>query len=129
MTKKEIQTRATQLLAFVQQLKNSGKNWVQANNAVYGKGGKFPELFPTSSERTAFAKLPQFKKLSELLSSFPEPAAQEELVRPIAEVSGQLRVRMPKSVHAALIKEAETEGVSLNQLIVSKLSVQLRACI
>jgi predicted HicB family RNase H-like nuclease len=34
-------------------------------------------------------------------------------------------VRLPKSVHASLAQEAQREGVSLNQSIVAKLSVQL----
>jgi predicted RNase H-like HicB family nuclease len=35
--------------------------------------------------------------------------------------SGQLRVRMPRSLHARLSDQAEREGVSLNTLIVSHL--------
>ena len=41
--------------------------------------------------------------------------------------SGQMSVRLPKSVHAALLAEAELEGVSLNKLCVAKLCMQLRA--
>jgi predicted RNase H-like HicB family nuclease len=36
--------------------------------------------------------------------------------------SGQLRVRIPKSLHAALSSEAEREGISLNTYIVCLLS-------
>ena len=36
--------------------------------------------------------------------------------------SGQLRLRMPKSLHAALSYEAESENISLNTYIVSLLS-------
>ncbi|MCY0877341.1 MAG: toxin-antitoxin system HicB family antitoxin [Firmicutes bacterium] len=36
--------------------------------------------------------------------------------------SGKLNVRMPKSLHRALAREAEMEGVSLNSLIVYKLT-------
>ena len=36
--------------------------------------------------------------------------------------SGQLRLRMPKSLHAALSNEAESENISLNTYIVSLLS-------
>jgi predicted HicB family RNase H-like nuclease len=36
--------------------------------------------------------------------------------------SGKLVLRMPKSLHRDLVFEAEREGVSLNQLITSKLS-------
>jgi len=40
--------------------------------------------------------------------------------------SGKFVVRLPRSLHAALIAEAEREGVSLNQLCVAKLAVQLQ---
>jgi antitoxin HicB len=36
-----------------------------------------------------------------------------------ARSSGQFRVRMPKTLHARLVAEAEREGVSLNMLVVS----------
>lgn len=46
----------------------------------------------------------------------PAPATQ-------ASHSGQLRVRLPRSLHARLAADADEEGVSLNTLIVSRLSV------
>jgi antitoxin HicB len=36
--------------------------------------------------------------------------------------SGNLRVRMPASLHGRLAREAEREGVSLNQWIVARLA-------
>ncbi len=36
-----------------------------------------------------------------------------------APSSGQFRVRMPKSLHAQLVAQAEREGVSLNMLMVA----------
>lgn len=45
----------------------------------------------------------------------PEP-------RTVVEFSGQLRLRMPKGLHARLSALAETESVSLNQMIVAMLS-------
>jgi antitoxin HicB len=42
---------------------------------------------------------------------------------PIREAySGNLRLRLPKSLHARLAREAEREGVSLNQWLVAKLA-------
>lgn len=49
--------------------------------------------------------------------ALPEP----ERVRPY---SGQLRLRLPRSLHARLAEEAERDGVSLNTLIVSRLSLR-----
>ncbi|MDA8228660.1 MAG: toxin-antitoxin system HicB family antitoxin [Desulfitobacterium hafniense] len=52
-----------------------------------------------------------------------------ELGRPVPEpgkttsdFSGQLRVRMPKSLHQALSEKAKEENVSLNQFILYQLS-------
>jgi predicted RNase H-like HicB family nuclease len=44
----------------------------------------------------------------------PEPMIESDR-------SGQTRVRMPRSLHAHLVADAEREGVSLNTLIVSRL--------
>ena len=40
--------------------------------------------------------------------------------------SGKLVIRMPKSLHTMLAAEAEEEGVSLNQLMLCKLSNRIR---
>jgi antitoxin HicB len=46
---------------------------------------------------------------------------------PIETLSGQLKVKLPKSLHRELAKEAQREGVSLNTLVVSRLSSQSSA--
>jgi predicted HicB family RNase H-like nuclease len=46
-------------------------------------------------------------------------------VRRLETASGNLHVRLPRSLRAALRAEAEAENISLNQLLVAKLSVQL----
>ena len=40
----------------------------------------------------------------------------------VREYSGQLRLRLPRSLHGRLVEEAELDGVSLNTLIVSWLA-------
>ena len=40
----------------------------------------------------------------------------------VREYSGQLRLRLPRSLHGRLVEQAELDGVSLNTLIVSWLS-------
>lgn len=47
--------------------------------------------------------------------ALPEP-------RTARKYSGQFRVRLPESLHAWLANTAEAEGVSLNTLVVAKLS-------
>ena len=55
----------------------------------------------------------------EALKAAGKPLPLPEKVTPY---SGQLRLRMPKSLHAALSSEAEDENISLNTYIVSLLS-------
>lgn len=55
------------------------------------------------------------KVMAEDGESIPSPTTY-------ASSSGQLRVRMPKTLHASLAAEAYVEGVSLNTYIVNRLS-------
>ena len=118
---KTIEQRAKEVLAFGRSQARKSKTWLDFSNALYGIGGKCGELFPTPSERAQFATTPEYKEIAEIMATLPGPKKNDQ------EASGQLRVRMPRSIHSALIAEAEAEGVSLNQLILSKISLQLRA--
>ncbi|MBL8792643.1 MAG: toxin-antitoxin system HicB family antitoxin [Planctomycetia bacterium] len=77
---------------------------------------------PTAKDRAAFAKLQESEQIDELLDSLPEPSVKPQR----REHSGQVNVRIPKSLHAALISEAEAEAVSLNQLVLTKLAMHLQ---
>jgi predicted HicB family RNase H-like nuclease len=46
----------------------------------------------------------------------------ERCPEPTSRYSGNLRLRLPVSLHARLVREAEREGVSLNQWLVTKLA-------
>jgi predicted HicB family RNase H-like nuclease len=69
------------------------------------------------------------KALSELkiaaeayFKALEETGKPSPLPEKIVSYSGQLRLRMPKSLHAALSNGAEDEGISLNTYIVTLLS-------
>jgi predicted HicB family RNase H-like nuclease len=50
-------------------------------------------------------------------------SASGERIPPVQRCySGKLNVRLPTSIHGRLAREAEREGVSLNQWIVTKLA-------
>jgi hypothetical protein len=125
MVRRPITARARKALAFARRLKDEGKNWLEAHNALFGIGGKCGTLFPTRSDRTAFGKTPEYEQISQLLNSFANPPPGGA-VQPLETASGNLHVRLPRSLHAALRAEAEAENISLNQLIVAKLSLLLR---
>ena len=125
MGKPSLKSRVQALLDFARNLQDSGLTWVEANNAIYGPGGRFVKLFPTKTERVAFARTEESRKIDELIDSLPEPDVRSSR----EEYSGKFVVRVPKSLHAALAAEAEAEGVSLNHLVVAKLAVQLASSV
>jgi hypothetical protein len=123
-----IAAKARQLLEFAEQRAAQAADWLELHNALFGLGGKANELFTTEAERTAFSRTPECKRIFAMMDGLPTPAVKDfgEL---LATANGAISVRLPRSVHAALLAEARAEGVSLNQLCLSKLVAQLRAVI
>ena len=119
-------TPAQQLLQTAKEAVTRCRSWIELHNAIYGVGGPFARLFPEVSDRTAFANSEEHKAITALIESLPDPDGLSEDREP-ALSAGKFLLRMPVSLHAALTKEAELEGVSLNQLCVAKLAAQLAA--
>jgi hypothetical protein len=101
---------------------------VERHNALFGLGSRATTLFPTEEERKTLVRMPEYKRILVLLDSLPQPPVKEFAELP-ATATGAIRVRLPRSVHAALLAEAKAERVSLNQLCLSKLMAQLRAVV
>jgi hypothetical protein len=114
-------TKAQQALHFAKRKVKECDNWIDFSNALFGIGGKLGELFTTEPERTQFTRTPEYEQIMQMMDELQGPEADD--------YSGHFMVRGPRSLHAALMKEAEAEGVSLNQLCISKLSMQLRAIV
>jgi hypothetical protein len=123
-----IAAKSRQLLKFAEERAEHVADWVELHNALFGLGGKATELFATESERTAFARTPESKRIFALMDGLPQPAIKN-IGELLATANGAISVRLPRSVHAALLAEAKAEGVSLNQLCLSKLVAQLRSVI
>ena len=124
MSKRTIKSRAQELLALARKLvKAPGVTWVDVNNSIYGPGGPCVRHFPSPQDRADFAKTKESTAIDELIDSLPDPPMSPQR----REYSGKFNVRIPKSLHAALANEAEAEGVSLNQLVLAKLAIQLRS--
>src|SRR5438445_12172726 len=120
-----VSAKARQLLAYAEERAGQAADWVELHNALFGLGGKATELLTTESERTAFAQTQECKRIFALLDGLPQPAIKD-FGALLATANGAISVRLPRSVHAALLAEAKAEGVSLNQLCLSKLVAQLR---
>lgn len=98
--------------------------WNEGDGGYIGTCLEFPE-------QSAFGETPE-EALAELkiaLQLAIEVCEAEGIPVPEPRVqlgySGQFRTRLPKSLHAKLVEQAEIEGVSLNQLITTYLSEAL----
>jgi len=96
---------------------------------VSGKEGddakKYQEAAVALAERTHGKTLAQAtKNARSVLELLIESARRhgEPIPPPERKHSGNLRFRLPVSLHGRLSREAKREGVSLNQWIVSKLA-------
>jgi hypothetical protein len=120
--------KARQVLEFAQERVAKAADWIELSNALFGVGGKATEVFPTEAERTAFCRTEEYKRILALMDTLPQPRVKG-FMEMVSSANGAISVRLPRSVHAALLAEAKAEGVSLNQLCVAKLIAQLRAVI
>jgi hypothetical protein len=125
---KKVLAKARQLLAFAEQRAPEAADWLELHFALFGVDGKASELFPTEGERTAFLRTAEYKRLLALMNRLPRPE-NKDIRELISSANGAISVRLPRSVHAALLAEARAEGVSLNQLCVAKLIAQLQAVV
>jgi len=112
------------LLDSAKSLASSDPTWADLSNALFDQTtGLIAKAYPTREERQRFVRSPQYKAIRELLDKAQERTGLVEGAMPAK--SGKFVVRLPRSLHAALEAEAEAEGVSLNQLVVTKLAIQL----
>jgi predicted HicB family RNase H-like nuclease len=117
-------TKAETVLKQAKRIASSCTTWADLSNALFDPvTGLVARAFPTREARSAFVKTSQYKQIRQLLTAAMERHGLVEGATP--SKSGRFVVRLPKSLHAALEREASAEGVSLNQLVVAKLSHRL----
>jgi hypothetical protein len=115
---------ANRVLKQAQDAARAVESWADLSNALFDPvNGLLIRAYPTRAEREEFLKTPQYRKIRELLAGAIDRFGLVEGATPVK--SGRFVVRLPQSLHAALEREAAKEGVSLNQLVVAKLAVQL----
>ncbi len=123
-----IQFRASRAAEAARSLAETCVSWIDMHNALFGLGGICSQLFISEIDRTAFARTPEFTEIHELIGQVRDRCGDPStLATDLSMANGRILVRVPRSMHAALLAEATAEGVSLNQLCAAKLSLQLRA--
>ena len=116
--------KGADLLERAKELAKKAETWADFSNALFDPfDGELVRALPTQDSREAFRKTKEYKRIRALLRVKMDETGLVKGATP--KKSGKFVVRLPKSLHAALEIEAETEGTSLNQLVVTKLAVQL----
>ena len=120
-----IEEKADQLVQQAEKLASQATSWTEFSNRVFAQDdGLVAKAFPRMTERRAFYQRAEYDQLNQMLLSLMKRFGIEQNAAP--KKSGKFVVRVPKTLHASLEVEAKQEGVSLNQLALSKLSVSLR---
>jgi HicB family len=115
---------ANRILKQAEDVARSAETWADLSNALFNPvDGLVTRAYPTRAERQAFMKTEQYRRIRELVGRAIDASGLVEGSTP--RKSGRFLVRLPQSLHAALEREARSEGVSLNQLVVAKLASQL----
>ncbi len=106
------------------QVASSAETWADLSNALFDpEDGLLAKAYPTRAEREQFLQSKEYAAIRQLLDAATERTGLVEGATP--KKSGKFMVRLPRSLHAALEAEAREEGVSLNQLVVTKLAMRM----
>ena len=117
-------TKAEQLVGTSQALARSAETWADLSNLLFDpQEGIVAKAYPTREERERFVQSKEYRAIRRLIDSAVERTGLVEGAQP--KKSGRFVVRLPHTLHEALEVEAKSEGVSLNQLVVTKLAVQM----
>ena len=115
---------SNRLIDRAEQAAGEAETWADLSNFLFDpREGLIARAYRTREAREAFVKTEDYRKLRQLVADSMDRHGLVAGGTP--KKSGRFVVRLPRSLHAALEREATAEGVSLNQLVVAKLSVGL----
>ena len=119
-----MKTKPEELLEAARVEATKVTTWADLSNFLFDPDdGLISKAYPVGPERSNFMKSPEYKAIRKLISDVRDRTGLIEGSTP--KKSGKFVVRLPRTLHAALEAEAEREGVSLNQLVVAKLSLSM----
>jgi predicted HicB family RNase H-like nuclease len=111
-----------------QQMLSEGTNAMEFSSRFFGPNSRLAKLGSGRKERRKLAESKLYKWLQAQVADLrkKESASFE---KDVEASSGRLTISVPKSLHAALKKEASDEGISLSELIRLKLGFSYRQVI
>lgn len=115
---------ASKILQDAERQAASVSTWADLSNAIFDPmDGLIAKAFPSLDDRKTFIKTKEYREVQHLVQAAMDRFGVVAGAQPTK--SGRFVVRLPRSLHASLEREAGIEGVSLNQLVVAKLACQL----
>jgi hypothetical protein len=113
----DVASRGAQVYQVAQQLFAAAPTWMAFYREILSNNGVGYQLFPKEEYRQFEATL-EFGEIQKMITvlragSLPENDPMESL--------RMITVRLPLSLHKTLCEEAESRGVSVNQLCISRL--------
>ena len=97
--------------------------WSDEDEAFIGRVAEFRSL--AAHGATAEQALAEVQGVvADVLEDLTESGEHVPPPRGLRNFSGRFNVRMPSELHKRLVEDAEAEGVSLNQLVVTRLAVR-----
>ena len=125
MSEKTLEQAEKALLQEAEGLLKKGVTATELSVHFFGPSGRLASLYATPRQRAAFAKTNACERIQKMVSALraKEAAAFD---REIEGLSGRVTINVPRSLHAALKREAAVEHISLSELMRLKLSVPYR---
>jgi predicted HicB family RNase H-like nuclease len=94
-------------------------DWETFFRGMLGTGGVIEQLFPGREQRSAFKQMPEYHEIQRIMARLRDQLNKRS--RPDREVTRVITVRLPESLHHALMAEAGDMKTSMNKLCISKL--------
>ena len=94
-------------------------DWETFFRGMLGTGGVIEQLFPAREQRSAFKQMPEYHEIQRIMARLRDQLSKRS--RPDREVTRVITVRLPESLHHALMAEAGDMKTSMNKLCISKL--------
>jgi predicted HicB family RNase H-like nuclease len=100
-------------------LSRAARDWEIFFKQVMGVDGLIYQLFPTAELRRQFETTSEYVEIQHILAEMRSRPQKRNL--PDREKAKMITVRLPESLHTALIQEADELNTSMNKLCISKL--------
>lgn len=117
-TELPLEQRGDEVMRLAQEAFAKTSSWVVFYRELLGVEGVVATLYPTQEERQYFEMQPEFLELLEIVTSL---RTQDTSKMDAYEPTRMLTVRMPRSLHADVIRQSEEQGLSLNSYAITKL--------